>query len=81
MVNDGDIFGDGMNVAAQLEGLVMAGEICISRRVYDHLHHRGGMIFEDLGEQLVKNIADPIRAFRLRARSPRTLSILLSGSQ
>jgi hypothetical protein len=39
------------------------------------------MIFEDLGEQLVKNIADPIRAFRLRARSPRTLSILLSGSQ
>jgi hypothetical protein len=34
--------------------------------VYDHLHHRRGMIFEDLGEQLVKNIAHPIRAFRLR---------------
>src|SRR5271163_342833 len=66
MVKDGDIFGDGVNVAARLEGLVRGGEICISRGVYDHLHHRGGMIFEDLGEQLVKNIVHPIRAFRLR---------------
>ena len=66
MVKDGDIFGDGVNVAARLEGLVRGGEICISRGVYDHLHHRRGMIFEDLGEQLVKNIAYPIRAFRLR---------------
>ena len=66
MVKDGDIFGDGVNVAARLEGLVRGGEICISRGVYDHLHHRGGMIFEDLGEQLVKNIAHPVRAFRLR---------------
>jgi adenylate cyclase len=66
MVKDGDIFGDGVNVAARLEGLVRGGEICISRGVHDHLHHRAGMIFEDLGEQLVKNIAHPIRAFRLR---------------
>jgi class 3 adenylate cyclase len=66
MVKDGDIFGDGVNVAARLEGLVRGGEICISRGVYDHLQHRGGMTFEDLGEQLVKNIAHPIRAFRLR---------------
>ena len=66
MVKDGDIFGDGVNVAARLEGLVRGGEICISRGVYDHLHHRGGMIFEDLGEQLVKNIAHPVPAFRLR---------------
>src|SRR5271155_1295795 len=56
----------GVNVAARLEGLVRGGEICISRGVCDHLHHRGGMIFEDLGEQLVKNIVHPIRAFRLR---------------
>jgi adenylate cyclase len=39
---------------------------CVSRGVHDHLRHRGGMVFEDLGEQLVKNIAHPIRAFRLR---------------
>jgi hypothetical protein len=65
MVKDGDIFGDGVNVAARLEGLVKGGEICVSRGVHDHLRHRGGMLFEDLGEQLVKNIAHPIRAFRL----------------
>jgi len=66
MVKDGDIFGDGVNVAARLEGLVRGGEICVSRGVRDHLRHRGAMVFEDLGEQLVKNIAHPIRAFRLR---------------
>ena len=66
MAKEGDIFGDGVNVAARLEGLVKGGEICVSRGVRDHLRHRGGMIFEDLGEQLVKNIAHPIRAFRLR---------------
>ncbi len=66
MVKDGDIFGDGVNVAARLEGLVKGGEICVSRGVRDHLQHRGAMVFEDLGEQLVKNISHPIRAFRLR---------------
>jgi adenylate cyclase len=66
MFKEGDIFGDGVNVSARLEGLVKGGEICVSRGVRDHLRHHGGMIFEDLGEQLAKNIAHPIRAFRLR---------------
>jgi adenylate cyclase len=66
MAKEGDIFGDGVNVTARLEGLVKGGEICVSRGVRDHLRHRGGFLFEDLGEQLVKNIAHPIRAFRLR---------------
>ncbi len=66
MVKNEDIFGDGVNVAARLEGLVKGGEICVSRGVHDHLRHRGGMVFDDLGEQLVKNITHPIRAFRLR---------------
>ena len=66
MVKDDDIFGNGVNVAARLEGLVKGGEICVSRGVHDHLRHRNGMAFEDLGEKLVKNIAHPIRAFRLR---------------
>jgi adenylate cyclase len=78
MVKDGDIFGDGVNVAARLEGLVRGGEICISRGVYDHLHHRGGMTFEDLGEQPVKNIAHPIRAFRLRITGDATEQAALS---
>jgi class 3 adenylate cyclase len=50
MVKDDDIFGDGVNVAARLEGLVKGGEIYVSRGVHDHLRHRGGMVFEDLGE-------------------------------
>ena len=65
MAKEGDIFGDGVNVTARLEGLVRGGEICVSRGVRDHLRHRGGFLFEDLGEQPVKNIAHPIRAFRL----------------
>jgi adenylate cyclase len=66
MVKDGDIFGDGVNVAARLQGLANSGEVCVSRGVRDHLRHRAGLLFEDLGEQMVKNIAHPIRAFRLR---------------
>jgi class 3 adenylate cyclase len=66
MVKDGDIFGDGVNVASRLESLAEGGGICVSRGVRDHLRHRPSLVFEDLGEQLVKNIAHPIRAFRLR---------------
>ena len=66
MVKDGDIFGDGVNVAARLEGLAEGGGICVSRGVRDHLRSRANFLFEDLGEQLVKNIAHPIRAYRLR---------------
>lgn len=65
MIKDGDVFGDGVNVAARLEGLVRGGEICVSRGVRDYLRHRARLVFDDLGEQLVKNIAHPIRAFRL----------------
>jgi adenylate cyclase len=66
MVKEGDIFGDGVNVAARLESLAPRDGICVSRGVRDHLRHRANFAFEDLGEQLVKNIAHPIRAYRLR---------------
>ena len=65
MVKDGDIFGDGVNIAARLESLAEAGGICVSRGVRDHLRKMGPYAFEDLGEQTVKNIAQPIRAFRV----------------
>jgi adenylate cyclase len=66
MVKDGDIFGDGVNVAARLESLAEGGGICVSRGVRDHLRDRANFVFEDLGEQLVKKIIHPVRAFRLR---------------
>jgi hypothetical protein len=65
MVHDGDVFGDGVNVAARLEGLAEPGGICVSRAVRDHVRDRVAYEFEDLGEQLVKNIARPLRVFRL----------------
>ncbi len=66
MVKDGDIFGDGVNIAARLESLATPGGVCISRGVRDHVRKMGRYAFEDLGEQGVKNIAQPIRAFRVR---------------
>jgi adenylate cyclase len=68
MVKDGDIFGDGVNIAARLEGLAEPGGICISRGVRDHIRHKLPHTFEDLGEQAVKNIAQPVRCFRLLPR-------------
>jgi adenylate cyclase len=63
--DDGDIFGDGVNVAARLQTLTDAGGICVSRGVRDSIRHLAGFSFEDLGEQVVKNIARPVRAFRV----------------
>jgi class 3 adenylate cyclase len=65
MVKDGDIFGDGVNIAARLEGLADPGGICISRGIHDQVMKKLPHEFEDLGEQKVKNIAQPVRAFRL----------------
>src|SRR5215831_19377085 len=64
----GDIFGDGVNIAARLEGLAEPGGICISRVVRDQIRDRVDYSFEDLGEQQVKNIARPVRANRVRDR-------------
>jgi adenylate cyclase len=69
MVKDGDIFGDGVNIAARLETLADPGGICVSRGVRDHVRKMGQYAFQDLGEQSVKNIAQPIRAFRVRSAS------------
>ena len=66
MVKDGDIFGDGVNVAARLEGIAEPGGICVTRGVRDHLRDRMEYKFEDLGEHKVKNIARSVRVFRVR---------------
>jgi class 3 adenylate cyclase len=67
MAKEGDIFGDGVNIAARLQALAEAGGICVSRGVRDQIRHIGSFGFEDLGEQRVKNIERPIRAFRVIA--------------
>src|SRR5262249_51731112 len=66
VVEDGDIFGDGVNVAARLEGLAEPGGICVSARVQEDAAGRLDLAFEDLGEQQLKNIARPVRVYRVR---------------
>src|SRR6201981_3722208 len=66
IVEEHDIFGDGVNVAARLEALAEPGGICISRTVRDHIRDKLAYPFEDLGEQSVKNIARPVRVYALR---------------
>ena len=63
---DGTVYGDGVNVAARLESIGEPGGICISGTVYDQVKGRVRAICEFLGEQQVKNIAEPVRAFRVR---------------
>jgi TolB-like protein/Tfp pilus assembly protein PilF len=58
-------YGDGVNVAARLEGLAEPGGICISRRVYEDISGKMKLAFVDLGEQQLKNIAQPIRVYRV----------------
>jgi adenylate cyclase len=60
-----DIFGDGVNVAARLEALAEPGGICVSRMVRDNVRDKLDLSFEDLGEQQVKNIARPVRVYRV----------------
>jgi adenylate cyclase len=65
IVDGSDIYGDGVNVAARLEGLAEPGGLCISRVVRDQIRDRLPYAFADLGEQSVKNIARPVRAYGL----------------
>ena len=69
IVEEHDIFGDGVNVAARMEALAEPGGICISRVVRDQIRDKLPYPFEDRGEQSVKNIARPVRVFALRPES------------
>ena len=65
IVEDGDIHGDGVNIAARLEALAEPGGICVSAMVHDQVWGRLDCGFEDLGEQSLKNIARPLRIYRV----------------
>ncbi len=66
IVEGGDLHGDGVNVAARLEGLADPGGICLSANVHDQVKRRLDAEFDDLGPQTLKNIAEPLRVFRIR---------------
>jgi len=67
VVEDGDIFGDGVNVTSRLEGLAAPGGICVSTRVQEDAAGKLDLVFENLGEQALKNIVRPVRAYRVVA--------------
>jgi adenylate cyclase len=62
---EGRIYGDGVNIAARLESLAEAGGICISGTTYEHVRNKVSLGYEYLGEQTVKNIAAPVRVYRV----------------
>src|SRR6478609_7305457 len=88
--DDNDIYGDGVNVAARLEALAEPGGIMVSRNVYDQVRDKLSFGFEDMGEQIVKNIARPIGIHRVSlvesmteplVNSPTTSKTVLASSQ
>jgi len=70
IVDDEDIYGDGVNIAARLEGLAEPGGICISGKVYEEVRNKLPITFEDLGEREVKNIPEPVRVYRWTDATP-----------
>src|SRR5690349_20616688 len=74
IVEDDDLYGDGVNIAARIEALAAPSGVFVSNTVHDHVRDRLPFVFEDLGEHQVKNIARPVRVYRVRdvraAKSP-----------
>ena len=66
IVEGEDIYGDGVNIAARLEGLSEPGGICISQQAFDQIETKLDLRYEDLGDERVKNIARPVHAYRIR---------------
>jgi len=66
LIQDGDsIFGDGVNIAARIEGLADAGGVCVSRNAYDHIKGKLRLGYQYLGEHPVKNISEPVTVYRV----------------
>ena len=66
MVREGDLFGDGVNVAARMQGLAEPGTVCLSASAHEYVHRVLPVTFEDLGPQSVKNLDTPVRAYLAR---------------
>src|SRR5258705_2720440 len=74
MVRAGDLFGDGVNIAARLQTLARAGGLCVSGVTYDQVRKILPLSFTDLGAQTVKNIEEPIRAYEVNAETASSAS-------
>src|SRR5689334_15866777 len=70
IVEGDDLYGDGVNIAARIEALADAGGVFVSNTVHDHVRDRLPFVFDDLGEQQVKNIARPVRVYRVGPEGP-----------
>jgi TolB-like protein/class 3 adenylate cyclase len=68
IVEGSDLYGRGVNVAARMESLAEPGGICISGNVHEHVRGAAGLVFDDLGNQEIKNIPEPVRAYRVHLR-------------
>jgi TolB-like protein/class 3 adenylate cyclase/tetratricopeptide (TPR) repeat protein len=80
IVQGDNLFGDAVNIAARLEALADPGGICVSGTVRDHIGTKLPLTFADIGEQQVKNIAQPVKAYRIRGEtSPSTTPVLTSS--
>jgi adenylate cyclase len=66
IIDDSDIFGDGVNIAARLEGIAEPGGICVSDDAQRQIRGKIDLAFDDMGPQSLKNIAEPMRAWRLQ---------------
>jgi adenylate cyclase len=69
IIDDNDIFGDGVNIAARLEGIAEPGGVCISDDAHRQIRGKIDIAFDDIGEQTLKNIAEPMRAWHIRLAS------------
>lgn len=81
IIDSNDIFGDGVNVAARLETLCEPGGLCISGAAHDQIRDKLPITFDDLGEQPVKNIARPVRAFALSPQAIAGAPVLPPGKR
>ena len=66
IIDDNDIFGEGVNIAARLEGIAQPGGVCISDDAHRQIRGKVDIVFDDIGEQILKNISEPMRAWHIR---------------
>jgi len=79
IIDDDDIFGDGVNIAARLEGIADPGGVCLSDDAHRQIRGKVDLLFDDIGEQNLKNIAEPMRAWRMHTGDSVPKSSLVSS--